>query len=292
MDIQKYELLIKIVELGSLSAAAEDMGYTQSGVSRILAALEEEWGLKLMTRSKAGIHPSEHLERLLPYIRALLHDQERIMQTVSAIHGLHEGKLRIGAFTSVSVHWLPPIIKAYESDYPNIEITLLSGDYHDIDSWLANGAIDIGFVTLPSSANCRFIPLREDKLLAVLPMDHKYANLPKLPVTRIADEPFISLLESSDHDTRKALDAYGIKPNIKYTSKDDYAILAMVEHGLGMTIMPELLLTGRQDRVKVLDLVPSAHRTIALAMPVNGLTPAARNFRHYVCEYLHVSEER
>lgn len=290
MNIQNYELLVRIVELGSLSAAAENMGYTQSGVSRILASIEEEWGLTLMTRTKAGIHPSEHLTRLLPYIRALLHDQERIAQTISAIHGLHEGKLRIGAFTSVSVHWLPPIIKAYENDYPNIEITLLSGDYHDVDNWLSNGEIDIGFVTLPSPANCRFIPLREDRLLAVLPLDHKYANLPKLPVTRISNEPYISLLESSSHDTRKALDAYGIKPNVKYTSKDDYAILAMVEHGLGMTIMPELLLTNRQDRVKVLELVPGAKRTIALAMPIHGLTPAAKNFRHYVCDYLNVPE--
>lgn len=288
MDIIKYELLVRIVELGSLSAAAEAMGYTQSGASRILSSLEEEWGLTLMTRSRAGIHPTQHLDRLLPYIRALLRDQERIQQTVSAIHGLNEGKLRIGAFTSVSVHWLPPIIKVYETLFPNIEITLLCGDYHDIDGWLAVGAIDIGFVTLPSSANCQFIPLREDRLLAVLPPDHKYANLPKLPVTRIADEPFISLLESSDHDTRKALESYGIKPNIKYTSKDDYAILAMVEHGLGMSIMPELLLTGRQDHVKVLELIPGARRTIALALPIKGVTPAAENFCRCVCEYLDV----
>ena len=186
----------------------------------------------------------------------------------------------------MSVHWLPQIIKAYESVYPNIEITILGGDYHDVELWLAEGAIDIGFVTLPSDANCRFIPLKEDRLLAVLPSDHKYADLDRLPVTRIADEPFISLLESSDHDTRKALDAYGIKPNVKFTSKDDYAILAMVENGLGMTIMPELLLKGRRDRVKTMELIPGAKRTIALALPSVGATPAAENFSLYVLDFL------
>ena len=290
MDIEKYAVLLKAVDTGSISSAAADLGYTQSGVSRIIASIEEEFGLSLLTRTRKGVRPTENLQRLLPAMRGLLNYDERLKETVSAIHGLHEGKLRIGAFTSVSVHWLPRIIKDYENDYPNIEITILCGDYHDVDEWLSEGMIDIGFVTLPSPTSCRFIPLKKDRLLAVLPLDHKYASLPKLPVTRIADEPFISLLESSDHDTRKALDAYGIKPNIRFTSKDDYAILAMVENGLGMTIMPELLLEGRSDSVKVLELVPGASRTIALALPLNGTTPAAENFKDYVCSFLHVDQ--
>ena len=274
MDTQKYGVLMRVLECGSLTLAAEELGYTQSGISRILKSLEEELGLALLRRNKGGVIPTENLKRLLPAVRGLLNDEERIRQTASALRGLHEGKLRIGAFTSVSVHWLPQIIKAYENDYPHIEITILGGDYHDVDLWLTEGAIDIGFVTLPSAANCRFIPLKEDRLLAVLPPDHPLAALDRLPVTRIADEPFISLLESSDHDMRKALDAYGIKPNVKFTSKDDYAILAMVENGLGMTIMPELLLEGRRDRVRVMELVPGARRTIALALPSAGATPA------------------
>lgn len=290
MDTEKYAVLMKVVDVGSVSAAAEDLGYTQSGVSRIIASVEEELGLSLLTRTKKGVKPTENLKRLLPAIRGLLNYDERLRETVSAIRGLDQGKLRIGAFTSVSVHWLPKIIKAYESDYPNIEITILGGDYHDVDEWLTEGLIDIGFVTLPSPTNCRFTPLKADRLLAVLPPDHKYASLPKLPVTRIENEPFISLLESSDHDTRKALDAYGIKPNIRFTSKDDYAILAMVENGLGMAIMPELLLEGRSDRVKVLELVPGASRTIALALPQSGATPAAENFKKYVLSFLGIEE--
>ena len=292
METQKYEVLMRVLECGSLSAAAEELGYTQSGVSRILKSLEEEIGLELLRRGKGGVTPTENLKRLLAPIRSLLNDEERIRQTVSALRGLNEGKLRIGAFTSVSVHWLPKILKAYENDYPNIEITILGGDYHDVETWLSEGAIDIGFVTLPSNANCRFIPLKEDRLLAVLPPEHRYASLDKLPVTRIADEPFISLLESSDHDTRKALDAYGIRPNVRFTSKDDYAILAMVENGLGMTIMPELLLEGRQDRVKVMELIPGAKRTIALALPSVGATPAAENFSEYVLGFLRSGGDR
>lgn len=291
MDTAKYAVLLKVVDTGSVSSAAEALGYSQSGVSRIIASIEEELGLSLLTRTGRGVRPTENLKRLLPAIRGLLNYDERLRETVSAIHGLHQGKLRIGAFTSVSVHWLPQIIKNYEKDYPHIEITILGGDYHDVDEWLSEGMIDIGFVTLPSPANCTFTPLKNDRLLAVLPPDHRYASLPKLPVTRIENEPFISLLESSDHDTRKALNTFGIKPNIRFTSKDDYAILAMVENGLGMTIMPELLLEGRSNRVKVMELVPGASRTIALALPLTGTTPAAENFRKYVCDFLGVKAD-
>jgi len=288
MNLEQYEILMKVLESGSLSAAAKETGYTQPGISRIISTVENECGLTLLKRNKGGVTPTENLKRLLPTIRGMLGYGEQLRQQIAAIHGLQEGKLRIGTFTSVSVHWLPQILKTYENDYPDIEITILCGDYHDIDEWLANGEIDIGFVTLPSPANCTFIPLREDRLLAILPENHPLASLPRLPVTRIAGQPFISLLESSDHDVRKALDQYGIKPNIKFTTKDDYAILAMVENELGMSIMPELLLEGTERRIKKLELVPGAKRVIALALPNRGITPAADNFKRYVLHYLNI----
>ena len=67
----------------------------------------------------------------------------------------------------------------------------------------------------------------EDPLLAILPTDHKFASYPRFPLRECETEPFITLLESSNHDARKALDAAGVKPNIKYSTKDDYAIIAM-----------------------------------------------------------------
>ena len=195
--------------------------------------------------------------------------------------------MRIGAFTSVAVHWLPPVLKEFQRDYPNVEFKLLNGDYHDVNEWLSDGSVDIGFVALPCEVKCETIALMEDRLLAILPKDSRYASYPRFPLTECEREPFISLLQSSDHDARRALEAAGVKPNVRFYTKDDYAILAMVEQGLGMSIMPELLLKGRHDELLTLPLVPEAKRTIGIAFAAHSHPgPATRRFCDYVVRYV------
>ena len=109
---------------------------------------------------------------------------------------------------------------------------------------MRDGSVDIGFVNLPSPLDCECIPLMEDRLMAILPKDSRFASYPKFPLVECETEPFISLLKSSDHDARRALEAAGVTPNVRFYTKDDYAVIAMVEQGLGISIMPELLLKG------------------------------------------------
>ena len=168
-----------------------------------------------------------------------------------------------------------------------MDFRLLNGDYHDVEQWLSEGSIDIGFINLPCDVKCECVALMEDRLLAIVPEDSRFASYPKFPLIECETEPFISLLESSDHDARRALDAAGVKPNVRFYTKDDYAILAMVEQGLGISIMPELLLKGRHDRLKILPLVPEAKRTIGLAIAAgNKAGPAVRRFAEYVITYV------
>ena len=197
------------------------------------------------------------------------------------------GTVRIGAFTSVAVHWLPAVLKSFQRDYPKVEFILKNGDYHDVEQWIRDGSIDVGFVTVPSALGCECIPLKEDRLLAILPRGSRFASYPKFPIVECETEPFISLLESSDHDARMVFEAAGIKPNVRFYTKDDYAIIAMVENGLGMSIMPELLLKGRTDNMQVLPLVPEAKRTIGIAIAAGEKAgPATRRFVDYVVQYV------
>lgn len=291
MTIEKYETLAKVVELGSLTKAAEELGCTQSAVSHSISKLESELGFSVITRSKAGVRLTADGEKIMPAVRGILNYEEQLMQTASAIRGLDSGTVRIGAFTSVAVHWLPGVIKEFQHDYPNVDIKLLNGDYFDVEKWLTDGSIDLGFVTVPNSLNCECITLMEDRLLAILPEDHKFASYPKFPLVECETEAFITLLETSNHDARRALDAAGIKPNIKFSTKDDYAIIAMVEQGLGISIMPELLLKGRQDRIKIKELVPPSKRTIALAITeTSKSSPATNRFADYIVKW--VTEKR
>jgi len=287
MNISKLEILIAVLETGSLTLAAERTGITQSAVSHSLASLEQDFGFTLLTRNKGGVTLTDEGERILPAIRSLINSAERLEQTASSIRGLEAGTVRIGAFTSVAVHWLPVILKKFQEDYPKVDFRLLNGDYHDVNQWLSDGSIDIGFVNLPCDVACECTALMEDRLLAILPEGSRFANYPKFPLIECETEPFISLLESSDHDARRALDAAGVKPNVRFYTKDDYAIIAMVEQGLGMSIMPELLLKGRHDRLVTLPLVPEARRTIGLAVAAGDRAgPATRRFAEYVVQYV------
>ncbi len=287
MNLSKYEALTAVVEQGSLTLAARELGCTQSAVSHSLESLEKELGFPILKRSRAGVSLTTEGERLMPSVRALLSSAEQLEQTAAAIRGLDAGMVRIGAFTSVAVHWLPVVLKEFQTDYPNVDFRLLNGDYHDVEQWLQDGSIDIGFVNVPCALDCECIPLMEDRLLAILPLDSRFASYPKFPLVECETEPFISLLKSSDHDARRALEAAGVKPNVRFYTKDDYAIIAMVEQGLGMSIMPELLLKGRQDRLLTLPLIPEAKRTIGIAIAAGSKAgPATKRFADYVVRYV------
>ena len=285
--VTKLRALMSAVENGSFKAAAESLGCTQSAVSHMISSLEEELGFRLLRRGRSAVRLTDEGERLLGAARSLLSAEEQLRQTAASIRGLDQGTVRIGAFTSVAVHWLPPVLKEFQRDYPNVEFKLLNGDYHDVNEWLSDGSVDIGFVALPCELRCETIALMEDRLLAILPKDSRYASYPRFPLTECEREPFISLLQSSDHDARRALEAAGVKPNVRFYTKDDYAIIAMVEQGLGMSIMPELLLKGRHDELLTLPLVPEAKRTIGIACAVGSHPgPATQRFCDYVVRYV------
>lgn len=287
MSTKKYEVLVKVVELGSLTKAAEALGLTQSGVSHIIGSLESDFGFMLLRRGKSGVTLTPDGEKLMPAIRGILNGCEQLKQIAASVNGLTCGKVRIGAFTSVAVHWLPGIIKGFSQKYPNIEINILTGDYHDVAQWLKSGEADIGFIAYPEELECKSVPLKTDRLMAVLPLEHPLAGGSSFPLSAAAGEPFISLLETSDHDARRALEAVNISPNVKYYIKDDYAIISMVESGLGVTIMPELLLKGHTENVATLPLDPPYERMICLALSETGSgSPATRAFAEHAVEWV------
>lgn len=281
MNLKKYETFVRVAELKSLTRAAESLGCTQSAVSHVIGSLEEEFGFSLLSRSRSGAELTADGERLLPIIRGVLNANEQLNQTVASIRGLDEGTVRIGTFSSVGVHWLPGMIKSFRQKYPNIEFKLMNGDYSDVENWLAESSIDIGFVRLPSSSGFACTPLMEDRLLAVLPKDHPLASEKSVPLEALKDEPFISLLAASDQDVRRAMDSVGVRPRVAFETKDDYAIIAMVSNGLGVSIMPELLLRGHRDTVAVRPLFPNVQRVIGLAVPA-PVSPAAARFAEHV----------
>ena len=286
MNLKKYEAFVRTVELGSLTKAAQALGSTQSRISHILNDLEEEYGFRLMRRSRGGIGLTEAGRLLLPKMQAILQKEQELSECVGEIRSADAGTVRLGVFTSVAVHWLPGMIRSFQAAHPRAQLEMRNGDYHDVEQWLREGSVDLGFITLPGPEGMRTIPLAEDPLVAILPKGHRLAALSQIPIQELGEDPFISLLQSSAHDIHRALDNAGIRPNIKYTTKDDYAILAMVEQGLGISIVPQLLIRGRTQNLEVRPLIPQASRTIALAYPGGEALPVVRAFGETAVDWL------
>lgn len=291
MDIKQYEMFLKIVDTGSLSKAAEEIGCTQSAITHMLQSFEKETGFTLMVRNKAGIKLTKQGEMLLPLVRTVVDSNNRLKDSVILIKQ-QNGKgsvIKIGTFKSMAVNWLPKIIKEYQKEHKETEFQLVDGDYDDLGKWVNGGDIDICFVNMNIVSGTGFmnIPLCEDRLLAVLPQGHPMASEKAFPVEEFEKEPVISLIDNTDQDARNVLDRAGVKPHVKLKTKDDFAMLAMVENGLGICIMPELLLTGRTEEVKVMELLPPARRRIGLAVSEKSMgNPQIKEFAEFIAAWV------
>lgn len=287
MSIGKYEIFMKVAELGSLTKAAEELRFTQSGVSHTISGLEADFGFPLFVRGRGGLKLTANGERVLAPVREIMKWNEQLKQEVTAIHGLETGTVTIGTFTSVSVHWLPGILKRFRADYPYIGIRLMEGGYLEIEQWIEAGVVDCGFLSLPTRDKFETVPLARDRMLGIVAADHHLAGQPFLYFSQIAEEPFIMPKAGSDYDVRRALDRAGVKPSVAYSAGDDYAIMAMVESGLGISILPELVMRRQPYELRTLTLQEPGFREIGLAArSMKTSSPAARRFIQYVSQYV------
>lgn len=275
-----------MVELGSLTKAAEALGFTQSGVSHLINSLEDEVGFLLLSRNRSGVKLTENGEMILKTVSEILKWNEHLEQQVASIHGIELGTIHIGTFTSVSVNWLPGIIKDFQRDYPNISVNFIEGDYREIEDWIADGKIDCGFLSLPTRDTFDVLPLAKDQMLVLLPIDHPLSTKPVLSLADIMEEPFIMQRKGGDDDINRVIEDTPFKPKIKYTVADDYAIMAMVEKGLGISILPELVLRGQQRKIRLIGLKEPKYRSLGIAVNLmKQVSPATKRFLDYVQTY-------
>lgn len=266
MNLQKYLAFVKTVEYGSFTKAAEILNYSQSGISRMIADLEKEWGVALLERNKNGVKPTSDGLKLLPYAQDLCTDFTKLQMQVDELKGLESGLIRIGTFSSVATHWLPNIIKEFQKDYPNIDYELLLGDYTEIEEWIHTGRVDCGFLRLPTQGEFETIFLQQDKLMAIIPEVHPLKDCEKFPVTALCKEPFMLLEKGAKAEISEIFERNNLKPNVKFTTWDDYAVMSMVESGLGIAILPELILKRVPYRILAKELDVPAYRNIGLAI--------------------------
>ena len=124
MDTKKLDALLLAVERGSLTAAAEEMGYTQSGLTNMMNSLESEMGLELLIRSKSGVRLTAAGEMLLPYMRSLSAESRALERAAGALLRHSDDTLRLGAYSSVARQWLPAVLAEYRKEYPDTDVPM------------------------------------------------------------------------------------------------------------------------------------------------------------------------
>ena len=282
-SLLKYLAFVKTVEKGSFTRAAEDLSYAQSSVSKMVADLEREWGMTLLERSKSGVCLTSAGEQVLPLLRKVLADCRALEEHIGRMNGVETGIVRIGTFASVAIHWLPNIFARLQSDYPGIEYEMLLGDYAEVERWIDEGRVDCGFLRLPTLPKFETLPLEQDEYKVVLPVGHPLAAGERVAVEDLNGLPFLLLEHGGKTEVSDLLERCHVRPDIRFTTWEDFAIMAMVEKGLAVGILPGLILQRIPYRVEVRPLREPYYRPIGLAMKSGThLPPAVRRFIEYL----------
>ncbi|MBR5533823.1 MAG: LysR family transcriptional regulator [Ruminiclostridium sp.] len=277
MDQKKRRAILTAVELGNLTRAAEALGYTQSGLSYLITTLEEELGFPLLVRSRTGVRPTADCLAILPYFRDLERKLQQVEQVASDIRGLATGTVSIGVFHSISRYWLPDILRDFDAQYPGITVHIQEGDQEALDTWLADGTIDIAFSSRSPGGSDLWVQFMEDEYFAILPENHRLARVESITLSALKEDPFI--LTSGDYDLPRLFREAGFQPRVRWSSHDELAILALVKAGLGVSLLPGLHLQGDISGAAALPLSPRVFRQLGVSFSsLADLSPAAKRF--------------
>ena len=284
--MNRYIALQKIIELGGFTKAADALGYTQSSISQMIASLENELGIKLLTRSRHGVKLTIEGTELFPFIERSIYQYRSMKEKANEIKGIETGVIRVGTVSSVTCHWMPQLINGFKEEYPNVQFLFHQGDYALIPEWIASGQIDFGFINPLADTNLKTKTVKSDEMLAVLPKNYPLAKKKSIQLQDIATEPYILLEEGHYSEPMAAFEAAGIQPNIQYTIHDDYAIMLMVESGLGVSILAELILRRTNYDIVCLPIDPPITRTLAVGYKDKDSLPiASKYFIDYLLEH-------
>ena len=265
VKLQKYFAFTSAVEYGSFTEAAKHLNYSQSGISRMIADLENEWQINLLERHKGGVRLTSDGTKILPYVRSVCEEYNKLEVQLDELHGLKSGLIRIATFSSGASLWLPNIIKKFQKTYPNINYEIMLGDYTEIEQWIIEGKADCGFMALPVNPQLETIPIQQDQMLAVIPKDHPRAKDKKFPIKALADEPFMLLEKGNGEEMERILRENGLEPRISFSTWDDYAIMAMVEKGLGISVLTQMIMKRCPYDILGKPLDPPVYRDVVLA---------------------------
>lgn len=279
MDAKKLAALAAAVDQGSFTRAAEQLGYTQSGLTHMMNSLEREIGFSVLLRDRRGVRLTPAGQRIMPMVRQCLAANQALEREIALVNSHQEETVRVASYASIAMHWLPELIEQFRRRCSGVSVDVQMGSVEEVYRWVREGRVDMAFASRQESSTLDWTPLKPDPLLAILPRSFDTGGAASLDVRRLEGQEFLMPSLGFHLDIMRALDRCGVTPVIRDTQVSDTVIISMVEHGLGVSMLSRLVLQGRQDDVQALPLAPRAVRELGIASrPRKELRLAVRRF--------------
>lgn len=264
MNISKYKALLTAVDMGSFSAAAGKLGYTQSGLTHMMNSLEDELGFPVLERGYYGIKLTSGGERIIPRIRELVSCEDALMNEIELLKSYGDNVIRIGAFSSVATRWLPAIVEKFNQEFPEITVNIQTGTVAELYGGLREGKYDICYGSKNPKYDFKWVALKEDRFFAVLPKEYPVSD-ESFSIKEFNGTKFLMPGLGFDDDISAVFLENNVRPFVTPTYVDDPAIISMVEHNLGISMLSELILTSFVGEVRTLPIVPEVYRLLSVA---------------------------
>ena len=283
----KYEMILSVYHTHSISVTAEKYNYTQSAISQAIKSFEKELGLPLFKRTKNGMLPISNTEEMIRELRTICDAENRIADIASNLTSLKNGYIHIGTIKSIAYNWLPSMVKNFSKKYPNIHFKISMGSSSQLHDKLDQNEVDCIFVSnylLPD--NLEFYPMDTDELMLLTARNHPLADKLKVNLTDIKDENYIYSEDGFDFEAGGIFEQNDIHPTVLYQLDDDVAVQKMVSDGMGISVLPKLLLSNPPFDICIRPFTEHYKRTLGVAyLKDSELNPATEAFLEYVKEW-------
>ena len=267
MTLLSYEIFYTVAQEKSFQKAAKILNMTPSAISHSISSMEKELGFALFIRSKNGTVLTSNGEAIYPHILEILNSNEYLLQSVAQLNGLQKGT----------------IMSAFREKFPEITVKVFQGTYTDVEEWLKNGTIDVGFISESCASDFIYTPIYKDQLLCLTPKDFPVKNPDYISVNELENQAFVFQRAACDSDVQAFLDKYHISIKTNHHVIDDQSTFALIEAGMGIGIMPEILVKKMSSNINSYALNPAEYRTICLATTHSHIiSPAVNGFIKFV----------
>lgn len=267
VNLPQLRAFLAVAEAGGFSAAADELGMSQSAVSHAVASLERELAAPLLVRA-TPVRTTALGERILPHARTALSAARSVEQVAAEAAETVTGTVRLACTPTVCRGLIPGLLRHWADEWPRVTVTAFEGGSTEVATWLAGGVADAAIlIDPPPGPGVPGIHLTEDHYRAVLPRDHPLAGEPSLDIGDLADDRFLISPDSCETRIRTIHTRAGLPFTPTHRVRDLTTLISMVRAGIGVTVLSEVSRSLLPADLTLLPLKPEVSRHLVLTGP-------------------------